>query len=200
MKNFLIADSHGMFRDAMCLYLKEHCDHCYVDTVASLNELLATLDSGKHFHLLLLDLALIGMQGVQGIHTIAKHQNKTPIIIISPNRQKHFLHACLRAGADGFVPKASDGKAILAAIRLVLAGGKFIPPQTELENPAPKLSKTKLRVLELVAQGASNRDIANKLYLSEGTVKQYTSDIYRKLGASNRTQAAQFSREILGIY
>jgi len=197
--HILIADDHGLFRDSMRAWLEQLDKDYHIDTASSLKDVLAALESEQNFRLLLLDLNMPGMQGVESVRHIIGRSNRTPVIVVSANDNKHAIRACLDAGAAGFVPKSSDGESILAAIRLVLSGGTFFPQGIGFSEDGLSFSEKQMKILHLVAKGASNRDIASELYLTEGTVKQYISDILNKLGVDNRTQAALVAREMLGI-
>jgi len=197
--HILLADDHGLFRDSMRAWLEQLDDDYHIDTASSLAGVLSALESERDFRLLLLDLNMPGMLGTESVRHIVGHSNNTPVIVVSANDNKHAIHACLNAGAAGFVPKSYEGESILAAIRLVLSGGTFIPQGIGLSGAGPNFSQKQLQIMRLIAKGASNRDIASELYLAEGTVKQYISDILNKLGVDNRTQAALVAREVLGL-
>jgi len=195
----LLADDHGLFRDSMRAWLEQLDDSFHIDTASNLADVLSALEKDRDFRLILLDLNMPGMQGAGSVQHIVGFSNSTPVIVVSANDNKHVIHACLDAGASGFVPKSYEGESILAAIRLVLSGGTFVPKGIALRDSAPTFSQKQLDILAWIAKGASNRKIATELYLAEGTVKQYVSDILNKLNVDNRTQAALVAREVLGL-
>ncbi|MDQ6971822.1 MAG: response regulator transcription factor [Mariprofundaceae bacterium] len=197
--HILIADDHGLFRDSMRAWLEQLDKDYLIHPVTCVDEVKTELASDKHYCLVLLDLNMPGMSGVESISDILTCSGDAPIIIVSANENPHTIRACINAGAAGFVPKSSEGDTILAAINIVLAGGSFIPGGMTTDADCPAFSDKQLKILQQIAYGGSNRDIAQALHLSEGTIKQYISEILAKLGVDNRTQAALAARDILGI-
>jgi len=197
--HILIADDHGLFRDSMRAWLEQLDKNYVIDTASCFDEVKTVLALEKHFCLILLDLNMPGMRGVETIRMITSQICDTPVIIVSANENPHTVAACIHAGAAGFVPKSSNGDTILAAISLVLAGGTFIPRGVSVDDSLPVFTEKQLHILRQITNGDSNRDIAESLHLSEGTIKQYVSDILSKLGVDNRTQAALAAREMLGL-
>jgi len=102
--------------------------------------------------------------------------------------------AARAAGASGFVSKDLDAAEVARAVRMVGQGMTLFPPKAE--QPAPLLSEREREVLELIGAGSTNREIAERLYLSPHTVKEHTSALYRKLGARNRAEAVQLAQRI----
>jgi len=198
--HILIADDHGLFRDSMRAWLEQLDKDYLIHPVTCADEVKAELASDKHYCLVLLDLNMPGMSGVESIRDILACSGDAPIIIVSANENPYTIRACLDAGASGFVPKSSEGDTILAAINLVLAGGSFVPGGLPASDDAPAFSDKQLKIMRQMAYGGSNRDIAEALHFSEGTIKQYISEILSKLGVDNRTQAALAARDILGIH
>jgi two-component system response regulator DesR len=102
--------------------------------------------------------------------------------------------AARAAGASGFVSKDLDARDVVAAVRMVGLGMTMFPRKSE--QPAPLLTEREREVLDLVAAGSTNREIAEQLFLSPHTVKEHTSALYRKLGARNRAEAVQLAQRI----
>ena len=196
----LLADDHGLFRDSLELWLKQLGDDTRIHTVASYQPLMQALQSGEDFDLILSDLSMPGMQGVASIHAICKAADWTPVLVISANQNPETIAACLSVGAAGYLTKSAEGDELLQAIRQVLDGSTFAPPvpaHAQLQFPA--FSPRQLELLHCLTRGLSNKQIADELSLSVGTIKQYVSNILDKLEVSNRTQAGLRAREILGI-
>jgi len=198
--HILIADDHGLFRDSMRAWLEQLDKDYLIHTVTCVDQVKTELASDRHYCLVLLDLNMPGMSGVESIRDILTRSGDAPIIIVSANENPYTIRACLDAGASGFVPKSSEGDTILAAINLVLAGGSFAPGGLSTSDEFPAFSDKQLKILRQIANGSSNREIAKALHFSEGTIKQYISEILAKLGVDNRTQAALAARDILGIH
>jgi two-component system response regulator DesR len=102
--------------------------------------------------------------------------------------------AARAAGASGFISKDLEASEVARAVQAVGRGQTLFPPKTS--QPAPLLSGREREVLELIASGATNAEIAGKLYLSPHTVKEHTSSVYRKLGARNRAEAVQLAQRV----
>jgi two-component system response regulator DesR len=102
--------------------------------------------------------------------------------------------AARAAGASGFVSKDLEARDVVAAVRMVGLGMTMFPPKAS--QPAPPLTEREREVLEAIAAGSTNREIAQRLYLSPHTVKEHTSALYRKLGARNRAEAVQRAQRI----
>jgi DNA-binding NarL/FixJ family response regulator len=103
-------------------------------------------------------------------------------------------HAARAAGASGFVSKDSEAHEVASAVRRVGLGMTTFPPKAE--QPAPLLTGREREVLDLIAAGSTNREIAERLYLSPHTVKEHTSALYRKLHARNRAEAVQLAQRV----
>jgi len=196
--HILIADDHGLFRDSMRAWLEQLDKDYIIDTASSYGEVQSSLAAEHRYCLVLLDLNMPGMKGPESVRDIVGCSGDVPIIVVSANEKPYAIRACLDAGAAGFVPKSSDGEGILAAINLVLSGGTFVPRGISLNDDSNAFTDKQLRILRQIANGDSNREIAEALHLSEGTVKQYISEILSKLDVDNRTQAALAARSILG--
>jgi len=196
----LLADDHGLFRDSMEVWLKRLDDHhVSIRTVTSLDEVLDALQKASLYHLILLDLNMPGMHGAASVREVCSNTADIPVIIVSAEENPTVIRACIDAGAAGYVPKSSSGETILDAIRQVLAGYCYIPLHVRHSRPVDRFSDRQLELLSLLAEGHSNREIARRIHLSEGTVRQYVSEILRKLNVENRSQAGIKARSMLGM-
>ncbi|RMG90554.1 MAG: DNA-binding response regulator [Zetaproteobacteria bacterium] len=147
---------------------------------------------------MLIDLNMPGMQGVLSIRRLAEEYPDVKMLVVSANESPMVMRACLQAGCNGYLTKSAKPSVMLSAIDLVLKGGAYIPREAFTAKPW-KFSARQEQLLIQLATGLSNREIAQALGLSEGTVKQYMFALMRQLGVSNRTQACLKAREILGI-
>jgi DNA-binding NarL/FixJ family response regulator len=153
--------------------------------------------------LVVLDLNLPGMDGLHGLARLREASPATPVAILSATDDREHVHQALALGAAGYIPKSAGSDVILNAIRLVLAGGVYLPvslvqpdsaepPETELNGSSDVshgLTPRQHEVLELLTQGLSNKQIARRLDVAENTVRVHVAAILRLLGASNRTEA-----------
>ncbi|HEX5503217.1 MAG TPA: response regulator transcription factor [Thermomicrobiales bacterium] len=153
----------------------------------------------------LMDVQLPGQSGIAATAAITREAPEVRVIILTTFDLREYVVEGLQAGAAGFLLKDAPADDLVAAIRRVHAGEQFVQPDvaarmlTALGQPTPAepegLTEREVAVLRLLAAGASNRTIADRLALAEGTVKNYVSSILDKLAAANRTQAVAIARE-----
>jgi DNA-binding NarL/FixJ family response regulator len=144
-------------------------------------------------HVALVDLFLAGESGAELCDSIRKTSPGTRVLLISGAGRMSPATA-RAAGASGFVSKDWEAGEIAAAVKMVGLGMTMFPPKAE--QPAPMLSEREREVLDLIAAGSTNREIADRLYLSPHTVKEHTSALYRKLRARNRAEAVQRAQRL----
>lgn len=194
----LLADDHGLYRESIRRWLQaEHCD-IKVATAASHDEIRDYLAAGNRPRLIMMDLCMPGMDGIASVRALHADWPEVPILVVSANDNPAAVRACIEAGAAGFVAKSGEGEKMLAAIQNVLAGQTAIPTGV-MSVATPQFSEKQQKILRLLAEGMSNREIAERAHLTEGTVKQYVREILSKLDADNRVQAGIRAREILGL-
>jgi DNA-binding NarL/FixJ family response regulator len=133
------------------------------------------------------------------IYLRAQHAG-VPVVIVSANRDPAVMRACIDLGAAGYIPKSLDLETMRAAVRAVLEGERWIPPELDMAAPADQgaslalrrlssLTPQQVRVLMMLSEGLLNKQIAYELSVSEATVKAHVSAILQKLGVESRTQA-----------
>jgi two-component system response regulator DesR len=144
-------------------------------------------------HVALVDLFLAGESGADVCASIRRTSPSTRVLLIS-GAGRMSPAAARAAGASGFVSKDWEAREVARAVRMVGLGMTMFAPKSE--QPAPLLSEREREVLELIAAGSTNREIAQRLYLSPHTVKEHTSTLYRKLQARNRAEAVQRAQRI----
>jgi DNA-binding NarL/FixJ family response regulator len=141
----------------------------------------------------LVDLFLAGESGADVCESIRAASPSTRVLMIS-GAGRISPHAARAAGASGFVSKDWQAHDVAMAVRMVGLGMTMFPPKAD--QPAPLLTEREREVLDLIAGGSTNREIAERLYLSPHTVKEHTSTLYRKLRARNRAEAVQRAQRI----
>ena len=141
----------------------------------------------------LVDLFLAGESGADVCDSIRKASPPTRVLLIS-GAGRMSPAAARAAGASGFVSKDWEAREVARAVRMVGSGMTVFEPTAE--QPAPMLSEREREVLDLIAVGSTNREIAEQLFLSPHTVKEHTSAVYRKLQARNRAEAVQRAQRI----
>jgi DNA-binding NarL/FixJ family response regulator len=144
-------------------------------------------------HVALVDLFLAGESGADVCASIRRVSPDTRVLLISGSGRMS-PPAARAAGASGFVSKDWEAKEVARAVHMVGLGQTLFAPTSQL--PAPLLSEREREVLDLIAAGSTNREIASTLYLSPHTVKEHTSAVYRKLGARNRADAVQRAQRL----
>ncbi|WP_271680631.1 MULTISPECIES: response regulator transcription factor [Thermomonas] len=219
----LIADDHRLIIEGVKIKLAELDPG--IETVVAMN--LDELDRSVAAHADTLDLALVditmpGTHGHQHVARLREQAPALPVIVLSGSEDVELMRALMDLGVLGFIPKAYSPEVMLSAIRLVLAGGIYIPPlllanaQAQgwqpAATPAPPppvadparsvdglrklLTERQIDVMRLLSQGKPNKLIARELGISEGTVKIHLAAIFRALNVRNRVEAVVASRKL----
>ncbi|MBY5748019.1 response regulator transcription factor [Rhizobium leguminosarum] len=189
-----IVDDHPLFREGVSRSLSEIEDFVVVAEGASADDA-ATLAASHRPDVLLLDVSMPG-GGIEAISEIVVGSPQTKVLMLTASEDVDPLIASLRRGAAGYVVKGIGSRGLVEAIRTVVGGSRYISPsmrakveKTLLDRPA-SLTPRETEVMELVAEGLTNKHIARRLNLQEKTIKHHMTEILLKLGASNRTEAA----------
>lgn len=193
----LLADDHELVRDSLAAFLQAS-GFDEVEVAGSLDEAVASFRAWGNFDLVLLDLNMPGMGGLDGLRKMQAVAGDVPVAIISGATQPDKVQAAIDAGAQGFLPKTMPVKSISAAIRFMAAGEIYLPynlMQQTAEGDTFGLKPRERDVLRGLAEGLSNKEIALKLDLQEVTVKLHVKTLSRKLNARNRTHAAMIARD-----
>lgn len=205
MLKLLVVEDHALVREGLVRLLGQLEEGVSVVDCPDFESALNLLDNDGEFDLVLLDLALPGIDGFAGLDILRRRYPAMPVAVVSAFDDTPTITRVLNLGASGFFPKAFSGEALLAAIREVLAGNIFRPPgqqgaRLDDATPVPPsrlsvrpdevgLTERQAQVLALMVRGLSNRDIADQLQLSEGTVKIHATAVFKALGVNSRTQA-----------
>ncbi|HRP97446.1 MAG TPA: response regulator transcription factor [Rhodocyclaceae bacterium] len=196
MTRILIVEDHALVCEAMAQTLARLETGVECVEARGSEEALAQLAASTDWDLAVVDLMLPGLNGFSLLGVMAKRFPDVPAMVVSGLDDPVSVQRALKAGASGFVPKSSSGDELRRAVRTVLDGGVYVPSGvgTGAARSGPPserfgLTNAQARVLELLAQGKTNREIADLLGLSEGTVKVHMSAILRALNVRNRAQA-----------
>lgn len=208
----LIVDDQRLMREGLRTLLE--LEHGF-EIVGEAADGQAALDAYSEFQpdVVLMDIRMPGMDGVEATRRLCKTWPNTRVIILTTFDDDANVFEGLRAGAVGYLLKDLSGQGLANAVRTVYNGGALIeptvakrvmeefarlhPPARSVNEGLPEpLSERELDILKLVSAGLSNREIGKKLGLSEGTVKNYVTNILQKIGVRDRTQAALRGREL----
>jgi DNA-binding NarL/FixJ family response regulator len=202
----LIADDHPLFRGALRQAVTGILADCAIVEAGDFDSIRKELESNPQMDLVLLDLAMPGVQGFSGLLYLRAQHPSVPVIVVSANDDRAVIRRCLDLQASGFIPKTTDIEAIRGAIRAVLEGGIWIPadiinrpgerPDGDLVRRLSSLTPQQIRVLMMLSQGLLNKQIAYELSVSEATIKAHVSAILQKLGVESRTQAVITAAQI----
>jgi DNA-binding NarL/FixJ family response regulator len=198
----LIADDHPMVRQGLRVFLELQPDIEVVGEAAD-GAQAARLAQELRPDVVLLDLVMPGTDGVTAIELMAEAAVESKVLIVTSFGEHRIVVPAIRAGARGYVSKEVEPSALAAAIRAVAAGHVLLGPEVaaallsadasqapEGASADPQLTAREREVLDLIARGRSNREIARALTVSEKTVKTHVSSVLMKLGVADRTQAA----------
>lgn len=208
MSSILICDDHPLVREGLRTIIEASFKTVTVLEAGSLAAAIAALEGRDDVEFVLLDYFVPGEHGFSHLTALRRRFPALPVIMVSAHQDQAVVDEAIRLGAAGFIPKSMGRELILAAIEQVLAGDLYVPPP-ELMQPVDMSSEAdqaalariealtpqQLRVLEMVAEGKLNKQIAFALEITDSTVKAHVSAILDKLGLSTRTQAALFYRQ-----
>lgn len=209
MARAIIADDHPLFRAALRQALSSSLDSGILE-VASFSQLENLLHEAPQVELVFLDLNMPGNQGLTGLTAIRNQFPDVLVVVVSANEQLDVIQRALDFGASAYIPKSVPLESLKEAVNIVLAGDTWIPPhlsdavragqQSEEQDFARQLEQLtpqQFKVLQCIADGLLNKQIAYQLNVQETTIKQHVSAILRKLGVINRTQAGIIFRQML---
>lgn len=196
----LIVDDHGLFREGLHYVLAKLDDNVTVVDAANYDSAIVQLDANSDIDLVLLDLHLPGKDGFCLLETCSQRYPSTPVAVLSGSTLRSDMEKVMANGAMGYIVKDTPSKVMLGAVRMMLAGGLYIPPAMSVpvigRQKKPELTPRQLAVLAMIGQGLSNKLIAEKLEIAESTIKMHITAIFKGLDVSNRTQAAIIAKEM----
>jgi two-component system, NarL family, nitrate/nitrite response regulator NarL len=205
----LIVDDHPVLRDGLAALLMQIGPDTTVLQARDANEGIALVDNHPDLDVVILDLAMPGMEGLQALSEFGRKRPDLPVIVLSSSEDPRDVRRALASGALGYVPKSASQHVLLSAIRLVLNGDLYVPPlilDEKINATVPRTTGTEgasnrlltarqIEILTLLSEGKPNKTIAATLALSEKTVKTHITAIFKALNVVNRTQAAAAGRE-----
>jgi len=205
----LVVDDHPLILDAVAELLPHLSDGIVVRTAPDRDSATRILDNEPDVGLVLLDLALPGMRGMDVLADLMLDYPGVPVVVLSATHDAGTVNAALAAGARGFIPKTANAAVLLDALQHILDGERCVAGDLDngplgdgahIDAAALGLTARQSDVLRLLAQGKPNKLICRDLHLSEGTVKVHVSAILRALHVNSRTQAiAELARRGIGV-
>jgi len=203
--NILLIDDHPLYRDALRPVICQLARTVNIFEASCITDAFRLIDEQPEFDLVLLDLSLPDGGGLKSMLPVSQLLPDTPIVVISASENYNLVIHLLNAGARGYIPKSADSEVIKNALLLVLSGETYIPSVAldSLLRPAAvkidadtTLTRRQDEVLQLLARGYSNKQIARALNIAETTVRAHVSDILHHLHAHNRTDAVVRAQQL----
>lgn len=199
----IIADDHLMVREGLKQLLELQGD---IEVIGQADDGIQCLDMINKLKpdVVLLDINMPNMNGIQTLEVMRQNQNKTKVLILTIHNEIEYLLKAVEIGVNGYVLKDSNSSVLKKAIVAVYDGETYIEPsltplmkdrleKINKQNDDEILTRREIEVLKLLAEGLFNKEIAYKLSISEKTVKNHVSNIFKKIGVFDRTQAAVYA-------
>ncbi|NBC12281.1 MAG: response regulator [Gammaproteobacteria bacterium] len=209
--NILVADDHALVRAGLIAALSQLEPEPRVFEAANAAEVMECLATVAELDLILLDLFMPGAVELDLLRQVCSSAGSVPVVVLSASESAAHVRAALELGAAGYVPKSSSSELLISALKLVLAGGVYMPAALMQAAPQPAeamsarlpqagelstlLTGRQQEVLRLLGRGWSNKQIARALAVSDNTVKVHVAAVLRLLGASNRTEAVMLAQQ-----
>lgn len=203
----LIADDHSLLRQGLKQILELEKDIVVIAQASNGEEAVQFAEEYRP-DVILMDINMPGINGLQAIDEIKQKKLSSKIIVLTIHEDREYLFKTLQMGVEGYVLKDAEPNVLIEAIRSVYAGQSYIQQNmtselvkefnrvtlhTKEKQEDNNLTSREIEVLELIAEGMINKEIAKKLFISEKTVKNHVSNIFRKINVSDRTQAAIYA-------
>jgi len=207
-KRIIIVDDHEIVRLGLKSLLDQYPQYEVVSEAKNAKEALAQVETHKP-DIVLMDIRLPGKSGIDACEEIKQNYPDIKVIMLTSYAEDEMLFSAIKAGASGYVLKQIDSSGLAKSIEAVARGEAALDPavtqrvfqevrravKDEEAASFTELSQQEKMVLKLVSEGKTNREIAQSLYLGEGTVRNYVSSILSKLSVSNRAEAAAYAVE-----
>ncbi len=204
----LIADDHALYRDGLALRLEQIAPEAIILQASNYAQIFKIIKTDNDISIIILDIEMQDMPWLDALQMMHKMLPHTAIVVVSASEDGRTIRSVMATGVNGYIPKRSDAKVFDNALKLILDGGTYVPPvlinNPPINNLSTKstglktLTNRQSQVLDLIAQGKSNKQIAYDMGVSESTVKLHINALLRSLHVSNRTQAV-ITAQKLGI-
>ncbi|GFD67113.1 DNA-binding response regulator [Alteromonas sp. KUL106] len=193
----LIVEDQSLVRDAIAMLLSLEDDLTIIGKCSNGQEAIEYLDNNPAPHIILSDIEMPLVSGLDVAAHVTKQSLRTNVVLMTTFSKPGYIKRALSLGVKGFILKESDSDYLIDAIHKVSAGDKVISPELAImalddKNP---LTQKEMSALKLASDGLKTRAIAEQLFLSEGTVRNYLSEAISKLEATNRVDAARIAKQ-----
>ncbi|MCX7193689.1 MAG: response regulator transcription factor [Proteobacteria bacterium] len=206
----LLADDHALFRDGMRYVLQQLSGMLDILETDNFQDCLKIAGQHPDLDLVLLDLHMPGSDGPKSVSYFHQRYPQLPVVVVSGEEALANMEKAMNYGAAGFISKSSSAQTMLDALKLVLSGGVYLPPEI-LRQPVAEaadkrslhtngygLTPRQMEVLQHLCAGMSNKEIASHIHLAEGTVKIHVAAVYQTLKVNSRLEAVR-AAEHLGL-
>jgi two-component system response regulator DevR len=207
-QRILLVDDHEVVRVGLKALLDKHPDFDVIAEAASAREAIEKTKANKP-DVVVMDIRLKGGSGIEACQEITEKYPETKVIMLTSYAEDEMLFSAIRAGASGYVLKQIGSEDLIHAIEAIGRGEALLDPavtqrvfqevrkaaREEEASAFAELTQQEMHVLQLVSEGRTNRQIAEMLFLGEGTVRNYVSSILSKLNVRNRAEAAAYAVE-----
>lgn len=202
--NILLADDHRMVREGIRCVLENVPEFNIVAEAGDGYECINMVNKTKP-NIVLLDIDMPNMNGIDALRIIKEQKMLCKVIMLTRHNELDYLMKALEIGCDGYILKESSFDTLKKAIFKVYSGNKYIEPnmmpllnanmqeKNNVKKKISELTRREIDVLKMIASGSFNKEIASTLNISERTVKNHVSNIFKKIEVSDRTQAAVFA-------
>ncbi len=210
----LLADDHALFRDGMRYVLQQLSDQVDIICAGDFANTLKQAEANPGIDLALVDLNMPGSDGVTSIRIFHQRFPGIPLVVVSGSDQRSEIEWIMEYGAMGFISKMSSGKEMVSALRIVLNGDVYFPPQLLGNAPVIRadnnvadeksslhpnkhgLTKRQLEAMQYLSEGLTNKEIAMRMNLAEGTIKVHVAAAYQVLQVGSRLDAVRKAQKL----
>ncbi|MDT0596363.1 response regulator transcription factor [Glaciecola petra] len=194
----LVVDDHALFRDGLkhvlVALVDAPNDELLIYEANTSEASIPVLKENPDIDLVLVDLNMPGQLGFVVLEYCRTYHSTIPIVVVSASNRKQDIQQAMDLGAMAYVPKDTTSKLMINILGIVMSGGLYFP-QIVSDESKPFFTSRQLQVLTLIVEGQSNKVIAANMEIAEATIKMHVTAIFKKLGVSNRTQAALLAKE-----
>jgi two-component system, NarL family, invasion response regulator UvrY len=203
MLRVIITDDHPVVLKGLKELISEHFDDVTIDVTSQGYELLSKV-SNNDYDIVLLDISLPDINGLEVLKEIRKRNRKLPVLILSMYPEENYAARALKGGAQGYLTKASASDELILAVRKILSGKKYISPglaekmmldfESDTEKPPhSNLSDRELQVLCMIGKGKAVKEIAGELHLSTNTIRTFRARILEKIGVKGTSELIHYA-------